>query len=285
MKELPPYAIVLGMGNTFEVPLGGFHGWMRFEQDNWVEDHCSGKTSCMEYAAHFMSEVVTMNPKMLPATEPCGVAEPAVDHVPEPEVTLETLPIVQELNKLWTRDMPIPETPYGTVCVPEEWVTINPSAWEPGENDMTIASTKEPRDMTYKEAFNSGPEVWMNPTDPHGIHQHTPGAKNDKGKMEASLLLSFPRALWAIGEVATHGANKYSREGWQHVPEGLRRYRDAEMRHMLKGAIEELDPDSGLPHLWHKVWNAIASLELTLREQEIHEHTTTETSQEATESH
>lgn len=104
--------------------------------------------------------------------------------------------------------------------------------------------------------------------DPNGIPQHDPGAKNDKGKMMGGLLLNFPRALWAVGAVATYGAEKYTRDGWEHVPSGLQRYHDAEMRHLLLGKMEELDPESGMPHEWHRVWNAIACLELSLRAKE-----------------
>ena len=128
MKKLPQCAIVLGMGNTFTVPLGGFRGWMRFEEDDWVEDHCSGKTACMEYAAHVMSEVVTMNPSLKP--EPV-ITETEMETLPteEPEdsqPTRDLQPLIESIKQLWTRDMPIPEIPCETACVPEERVTIDP---------------------------------------------------------------------------------------------------------------------------------------------------------------
>ena len=106
-----------------------------------------------------------------------------------------------------------------------------------------------------------------NPQDPHGIPQHAPGAKNDAGKQMASLLLSFPRALSAIADVATYGALKYTRDGWERVPDGITRYKDAEWRHRLKGRVETCDPESGLPHRWHELWNCLAVLELELRQQ------------------
>lgn len=105
-------------------------------------------------------------------------------------------------------------------------------------------------------------------TDPSGIDQHAPGAKLDAGKPEAGLLLDFPRALTAVAQVATFGARKYSRGGWLSVKEGQRRYTDALLRHLLKERQESVDPDSGFDHAFHVAWNALARLELLLREQD-----------------
>lgn len=108
-----------------------------------------------------------------------------------------------------------------------------------------------------------------NPQDPHGLPQHVPGAKNDAGKDMASLLLGFSRALTAVAAVASYGARKYTRDGWEHVPDGITRYRDAEWRHTLQGQREMCDQESGLPHSWHRLWNCLAVLELELREEEL----------------
>ena len=50
------------------------------------------------------------------------------------------------------------------------------------------------------------------------------------------------------------------------VPDAPKRYDDAKGRHMLQGYIEERDPDTGLDHLAQEAWNALALLELKLRE-------------------
>ena len=102
--------------------------------------------------------------------------------------------------------------------------------------------------------------------DPNGIDQHTKGAKLDAGKPDAGLVLeSFPHALMAIAEVATFGANKYTRGGWKEVPGGLLRYKAAEMRHRLYREMgEALDKDSGLSHQAHEAWNTLAQLEYIL---------------------
>lgn len=103
--------------------------------------------------------------------------------------------------------------------------------------------------------------------DPTGRDPGEPGAKLDANKPRISLVINgFPRALWAIAEVATFGASKYSDGGWQSVPNGQERYFDAELRHMLKKAMgEEIDTDSNLLHLAQEAWNSLAKLELYLR--------------------
>lgn len=104
--------------------------------------------------------------------------------------------------------------------------------------------------------------------DPNGTEAHTPGAKLDAGKNRLALVEDgFAKALWAVGEVGTFGANKYSDSGWMQVPGGIGRYKDALRRHLNKVAQgEDVDQDSGLPHLAHAAWNALAVLELWLRD-------------------
>ena len=110
----------------------------------------------------------------------------------------------------------------------------------------------------------------MNEHDPTGRDAHAPGAKLDAGKVRPALIIeSMPRALWAVAEVGTFGANKYSENGWIGVPRGQERYADAGYRHILKRAMGEvIDPDSEKLHLAHEAWNALAKLELFLRAQE-----------------
>lgn len=108
----------------------------------------------------------------------------------------------------------------------------------------------------------------MKESDPHGIGQHEPGAKNDAGKPLASLLKNFSRALEGVVAVSTYGAAKYTRDGWEVVPNGEQRYEDAGWRHLLKSGQEHLDPESGLPHIWHATWNFLAAEELRQRKAE-----------------
>jgi hypothetical protein len=79
----------------------------------------------------------------------------------------------------------------------------------------------------------------------------------------------FPRAVKAVGEISTFGAKKYAWAGWEAVDDGINRYSDAMVRHLLKeGEGEVVDPDSGLLHAAHTAWGALARLELILREKE-----------------
>ena len=101
--------------------------------------------------------------------------------------------------------------------------------------------------------------------DPNGKAPSDPGSKLDGGKPLAGVLGDFALALMAVAEVGTHGAEKYSRGGWQSVPDAETRYHDAEWRHLLKRRHEDYDKDSGLLHDAHRAWNVLAQLELRLR--------------------
>ena len=94
--------------------------------------------------------------------------------------------------------------------------------------------------------------------------------KYDGGKpcIYQSFFEYFPRAMEAVSAVSDFGANKYARHGWRSVDNGIVRYSDAMVRHLVKkGKGEVLDTDSGLPHLAHCAWNALAVLELCLAEE------------------
>lgn len=115
----------------------------------------------------------------------------------------------------------------------------------------------------------TNPSTIPGESDPHGIAAHAPGAKLDAGKVRPSLIIGpMSRALLAVAEVGTFGARKYSDGGWQHVPCGIARYTEAMDRHRLKEGFEPNDVDSGLAHAAHLAWNALARLELMIREAE-----------------
>lgn len=104
--------------------------------------------------------------------------------------------------------------------------------------------------------------------DRFGIAQHEPGAKFDSGKPRAGLVLGgFARALMAVAAVGTYGAAKYTDDGWTSVPDGKKRYTDAMWRHLLAEASgEHQDQESDQLHAAHFAWNALARLDLMLRE-------------------
>ena len=96
------------------------------------------------------------------------------------------------------------------------------------------------------------------------------GVKHDQGKPRPDLIFSaMARAMLEVSKVAAFGAEKYDDDNWLLVADKEKRYRDAKGRHMLLGAIEKVDADSGLSHLAHEAWNAIALLEMHLRDTEV----------------
>lgn len=106
--------------------------------------------------------------------------------------------------------------------------------------------------------------------DPHGKDQHSPGAKVDAGKVRMHLITGgMARGITEVAKIGTFGAAKYTDNGWVSVPDGFRRYEDAQQRHAAQRHMGEThDKESGLLHLAHEAWNALAKLDLYLREQE-----------------
>ena len=95
-------------------------------------------------------------------------------------------------------------------------------------------------------------------------------AKLDSDKPEMELVLNgFPRALEEVGKVSTFGRQKYTRQGWLDVEDGINRYTSAMMRHMVaKAKGEIIDPETGLSHDGAIAWNALAICELEMKEKE-----------------
>jgi hypothetical protein len=95
------------------------------------------------------------------------------------------------------------------------------------------------------------------------------GKKFDLGKPKLGMVVKyFANALTAVAECGTYGQMKYApNEYWDHnwgqVKHGQERYQDALMRHFLSG--EKVDSESGLRHKAHIAWNALADLELEIR--------------------
>lgn len=110
-----------------------------------------------------------------------------------------------------------------------------------------------------------------NESDPLGKTAKEPGSKLDAGKIPVArgVLQYFPLALKAVAEISQIGANKYSWRGWEQVPDGINRYTDALGRHLLDEGLnfDVVDSDTGKPHIYQTAWNALARLELYLREQ------------------
>lgn len=78
--------------------------------------------------------------------------------------------------------------------------------------------------------------------------------KFDQGKTRMALVPA--KIIDAIGQIRTYGTDKYGDpDGWQQVETW--RYEDAYMRHLVEWLKDKnsLDPESGLPHLWHMACN------------------------------
>lgn len=124
------------------------------------------------------------------------------------------------------------------------------------------------KEESMLSTINSNPlYIWTDPayeSDPNNLSPHTPGAKLDANKPNCDLVFSnFSNALLEVAKVGTIGAIKYTDNGWESVPDGIRRYRSAIYRHLLSSKF--LDDDSGMPHMAHAAWNCLAVLELLLR--------------------
>lgn len=88
-------------------------------------------------------------------------------------------------------------------------------------------------------------------------------AKADAGKPRLTLV---PTSLtWAVALIREYGTRKYKDpENWRQIEP--QRYRDAMYRHWLAYLEgERLDPESGLPHLWHCACNLAFLIELETR--------------------
>ena len=106
--------------------------------------------------------------------------------------------------------------------------------------------------------------------DPTGRKANEPGSKLDAGKVPLwqGCISYFPRALSAVADVSAAGARKYTWRGWEGVPDGFVRYSNALARHFAMESREEFDRDSGCRHAAQVAWNALARLEMLLKEKE-----------------
>lgn len=103
------------------------------------------------------------------------------------------------------------------------------------------------------------------------IYNPTEGIKHNEDKLPLDIVLTrqFPKALNAVCQATMFGHNKYKDTdtdflNFKKVLGGSQTYADALQRHSVnKGTIAL---DSGLPHIFHKCWNALAELELWIEE-------------------
>lgn len=104
---------------------------------------------------------------------------------------------------------------------------------------------------------------------PDIVDHTTPGLKFDHAKplVVKGVMHYFPRALIEVANLSQWGAEKYSWDGWESVPNGVERYREAIGRHLLGMKIDgPMDEETQMLHATAVAWNALATLELMLRE-------------------
>lgn len=91
--------------------------------------------------------------------------------------------------------------------------------------------------------------------------------KETKGKLRLNLIP--PRSLIAIAEVRAFGVDKYKDPwAWRNLVKALD-FIEAAKRHLLKIELgEELDEESGLPHLHHALTSLAMAVEVKTIEKE-----------------
>ena len=99
------------------------------------------------------------------------------------------------------------------------------------------------------------------------VNTGAPDLKFDAGKPRWTLLtLGFAKSLASVVAVLTFGAKKYAAHSWRGVKNGEERYYDALYRHLDALAQgEKVDPESGISHWSHVVFNALALHELEIQ--------------------
>ena len=134
---------------------------------------------------------------------------------------------------------------------------LNDFFYERGLKTMTqIATTSKFGDVSY----DSEDKVAKGATKFDG----------DKSPVYQGFIKYFPRAIEQVANISKFGYEKYGTwGGWLDVDDGLNRYMDAKCRHMIDEAKgEDCASDSKLLHAAHEAWNAMAKLELLMRERE-----------------
>lgn len=97
------------------------------------------------------------------------------------------------------------------------------------------------------------------------------GVKHNSNKLPLDLVLTkqFPNAFKAISVSSCYGHHKYQDtdtnwDNFKYVPTGSQGYADAAIRHNLDKNSN--DKESGLPHIFMKLWNVAAECELWIKE-------------------
>ena len=117
-----------------------------------------------------------------------------------------------------------------------------------------LRNFKTGREISYEGLPGELIPVQNNPEDWHPVQDKTlGGVKYDDGKLRYDLIPSYP--MEQLAAVYTFGAKKYADWNWS---KGIiySRLIAAVFRHFWAFVRrEDIDPESGLPHLAHCLWN------------------------------
>ena len=100
-------------------------------------------------------------------------------------------------------------------------------------------------------------------------NENTEAKKNDRLDDKLRWELLPLGDIEDIVKVYTEGAKKYGPDRWQNLPDGIRRYKAALLRHLVefdKG--NEIDEETGCRHLAQVCWNAIAMLHISKQQKQ-----------------
>ena len=100
-------------------------------------------------------------------------------------------------------------------------------------------------------------------------NENTEAKKNDRLDDKLRWELLPLEDIEDIVKVYTEGAKKYGPDRWQNLPDGIRRYKAALLRHLVefdKG--NEIDEETGCRTLAQVAWNAIAMLHISKQQKQ-----------------
>ena len=108
----------------------------------------------------------------------------------------------------------------------------------------------------------------------HDEHVRILGVKHNKHKAPLDIVQTrqFPKALQFLALATAFGNKKYEATdkdylNFKRVAGGSQTYFDAAARHNTER--NEIDEETGLPHMIHAVWNMLAGLEMYIEEQKL----------------
>lgn len=94
------------------------------------------------------------------------------------------------------------------------------------------------------------------------------GIKYDQEKPRiAEMIIDFKDSIEALTRIWEFGANKYAKSNWKQLDNGIDRYTNAMLRHLLAEDTNRYDDETKLLHAAHIAFNALARLHFILEEE------------------